>query len=65
MYAKFNKNIKIDDRVKKLLVENARLKEEVACLREDARLLYALFLVGVDNWEGFEQALENSSRELE
>jgi hypothetical protein len=41
-----------------LLAEVRRLREAAAGLEDDAALLSALQAAGVDNWEGYDDALE-------
>ena len=40
-------------------LENHRLRTENEKLKEELKLLYALQSAGVDNWEGYEIALES------
>jgi hypothetical protein len=37
----------------------AVLEKELESLRRDAKILRALEAAGVDNWEGYEAAMEN------
>ncbi|MFD9259071.1 hypothetical protein [Streptomyces sp. NPDC059538] len=44
--------------VEELQAEVQRLKDRIAELEKGAALLSALHAAGVDNWEGYDEALE-------
>jgi len=57
-YQRFQLTPEMRDDITFLISEKDKLEKENAKLRKDVELLHCLEAAGVDNWEGYDSAIE-------